>query len=107
GDTAVGVCKYVNWSPATVAEVPPAVVTVTSTVPVPAGLKAMICVFEPLAIEPDDEPNLTAVAAARVGPEMATCVPPATEPADGAMLVTIGTLGQTRSSRSSTANDLR
>ena len=35
-----------NWSADDVAEVPPAVTTVTSTVPEPAGLVAVICVAE-------------------------------------------------------------
>src|SRR5262249_49435680 len=34
--------RYVNWSAGLTAEVPPGVVTVTSTVPVPGGLAAVI-----------------------------------------------------------------
>ena len=40
-----------NWSAAEVAEVPPAVVTVTSTVPAPAGAVAVIEVAE-LTVKP-------------------------------------------------------
>ena len=52
-----------NWSAADVAEVPPAVVTVTSTVPVPAGEVAVIWVAE-LTVTPvaAAAPNVTAVA---------------------------------------------
>ena len=42
----VGTGSYVNWSPDEVELVPPGVVTVTSTVPVPAGETAVILVEE-------------------------------------------------------------
>jgi hypothetical protein len=42
----VGTGAYVNWSAAEVGLVPPGVVTVISTVPVPAGETAVILVAE-------------------------------------------------------------
>ncbi len=70
---------------------PPAVVTVTSTVPVePAGEVATICVevFETIvaALEPKD----TAVAEPRSVPVIVTLVPPAAGPLLGEMPVTTG-----------------
>jgi hypothetical protein len=44
GATAVTVGAYVNWSSGLVGDVPLVVVTVTSTVPVPAGDTAWIVV---------------------------------------------------------------
>ena len=72
--------------------VPPAVVTVTSTVPaLPAGAVAVIFValltVKPLALL---APNLTAVVPLKFEPVMMTLVPPATGPAVGEMLLTAG-----------------
>jgi len=75
-DVTVGLVKYVNWSAALVALVPPAVVTVTSTVPVPAGTMALI----ELALLTTADcasalPNLTAVAPMKLVPVIVTAVP--------------------------------
>jgi hypothetical protein len=66
------------------AEVPPAVVTLTSTVPVPDGDTAVICVEE-LTVKPDAlvAPNVTAVAAVNPVPVIVTDVPPAVGPVVG------------------------
>jgi hypothetical protein len=86
-----GAGRKVNWSADEVALVPPPVVTVMSTVPVPAGDVAVICVAEstvkPVAAVP---PNVTASAPVRLVPVMVTEVPPASGPADGAIPVTNG-----------------
>ena len=71
--------------------VPPAVVTVTSTVPVPAGEVAVIwfalmTVNEAAALPP----NLTAVAPEKFVPVMVTLVPPDGGPVFGLTLVTVG-----------------
>ena len=60
--------------------VPPEVVTVTSTVPIPAGEVAVIWVVlltmkEPAALLP----NLTAVTSEKLVPVMVTLVPPASD----------------------------
>ena len=70
---------------------PPVVVTLTSTVPVPAGEVAVICVAEltvkPVAAVP---PKTTAVAPDKLLPVMVTVVPPASGPDVGEMDVTVG-----------------
>ena len=80
-----------NWSPADVVEVPPDVVTLTSTVPVPAGDVAVIDVAEttlmPVAAV---APKLTAVAPVNPVPVMVTDVPPTPGPEVGAIDVTVG-----------------
>ena len=60
---------------------PPAVVTLTSTVPVPAGEVAVIWVAE-LTVKPVAAvaPNFTAVAPVKLVPVMSTLVPPAVGP---------------------------
>ncbi|PIT03973.1 hypothetical protein TSA1_26775 [Bradyrhizobium nitroreducens] len=80
-----------NWSAAEVADVPPAVVTVISTVPVPAGDVAVIEVAE-LTVKPVAAvaPNVTALAPERFVPVMTTVVPPVCGPAVGAIDVTVG-----------------
>ena len=70
---------------------PPGVVTVTSTVPVPAGEVAVIWLAlltlkEPAALPP----NLTAVAPVKLVPVIVTLVPPADGPVFGLTLVTVG-----------------
>ena len=70
---------------------PPVVVTVTSTVPVPPGEVAVICVG--LLIEKLVAlvaPNLTAVAVEKFVPVIVTAVPPANGPEVGLTLVTVG-----------------
>jgi hypothetical protein len=71
--------------------VPPAVVTVTSAVPIPAGEVAVIWVAlltvkEPAALLP----NRTAVAPEKLVPVMVTLVPPDAGPVFGMTLVTVG-----------------
>ena len=79
-----------NWSAADVADVPFAVVTVTSTVPVPAGAVAVI----ELAVSPvmvaGVDPKSTAVAPPRLLPAMVTEVPPVVGPAVGETPETAG-----------------
>jgi len=81
----------VNWSPEEVAEVPPVVVTVTSTVPLPAGEVTVMEVAVLAVTVPDVVPNVTDVAELRFVPVMTTWVPPAIGPEVGAMEVTDGT----------------
>jgi len=67
------------------------VVTVTSTVPVPAGETAVIEVAElTVKLVALAEPNLTAVAPLKFVPVMLTEVPPVTEPSLGLTFVTTG-----------------
>ena len=71
--------------------VPPAVVTRTSTVPVPAGAVAVICVAL-LTVKPVAAvaPKVTAVVPPKPVPVMVTVPPPVAGPAVGEMLVTVG-----------------
>ena len=62
------------------AEVPDGVVTVMSTVPLPAGLVTVICVPESAVMVPAAPPKLTPVAPARPVPVIVTAVPPAVVP---------------------------
>ena len=82
-------------SAALVADVPPAVVTVTWTVPaVPGGLTADTELSEwtvtPVA---NVEPKSTAMVPLRLVPLMVTLVPPAVGPAPGLTAVTAGAVG--------------
>ncbi len=80
-----------NWSAAEVAEVPPTVVTVRSTVPVPAGAVAVREVAETTVKEVAAAvPKLTAVAPVRLVPVTVTLVPPAVGPLVGLTAVTVG-----------------
>ena len=80
-----------NWSAADVAEVPPGVVTVTSTVPAPAGEVAVIEVAElTTKLVALVTPNFTAVAPVRLVPVIVTDVPPVVGPEVGAIDVTDG-----------------
>ena len=78
-------------SAAEVALVPPGVLTVTSTVPEPAGEVAVTCVgdsaLSELALV---EPNLTSLAPVRFVPVIVTVVPPAAGPLVGSTLLTVG-----------------
>ena len=71
--------------------VPPTVVIRTSTVPVPAGAVAVICValltVKPVAAVP---PKVTAVVPVKFEPLMVTLVPPVLGPAVGETPVTVG-----------------
>ena len=65
-----------NWSPEPVALVPPGVLTVTCTVPEPAGEVAVTCVADS-ALTPVAalvEPNLTSLAPVRFVPVIVTVV---------------------------------
>ena len=80
-----------NWSAALVADVPPVVVTRTSTVPVPAGAVAVIWVAElTVNVVAGVAPKVTAVAPAKFVPVMVTVVPAVMGPADGEIEVTVG-----------------
>ena len=80
-----------NRSPELVALVPPAVVTVTSTVPTPVGEVAVIWVALSTVKDPAALlPNLTAVAPEKLVPVMVTLLPPDVGPVFGLMLVTVG-----------------
>ena len=79
-----------NWSDGEVAEVPPTVVTVTSTVPVPAGEVAVIEVAESAVIVAALDPKSTALAPPRLVPVMVTLVPPPVGPLVGLIEVTVG-----------------
>jgi hypothetical protein len=89
----VGVASYVNLSAATVPLVPPAVVTVISTVPaLSAGDTAVIDVaLLTVKLVAAVLPNVTPVAAVKPVPVMVTDVPPARGPAPGAIAETTGT----------------
>lgn len=80
-----------NRSAEAVADIPPAVVTVMSTVPAPpGGAVAVIEVAESAVMAPNDDPKLTEVAAERFVPETVTEVPPTVDPLFGITPVTAG-----------------
>jgi hypothetical protein len=82
---------YVNWSAADVAEVPPVVVTLISTVPVPAGDVAVIDVEElTVKLLAAVAPKVTAVAPENPVPVIVTEVAPVVGPAVGEIEVTVG-----------------
>jgi hypothetical protein len=71
--------------------VPDGVVTVTSTVPVPAGERAVIELGElTVKLAALVDPKLTAVAPVRLLPLTVTVVPPAAGPSLGATPVMLG-----------------
>ncbi len=82
---------YVNRSAEDAAEVPAGVTTVTSTLPLPAGLSAVIVVplttVTPVAAFVQKS---TAVAPVNPVPVIVTSVPPAAGPLDGLIPVTVG-----------------
>jgi hypothetical protein len=80
----------VNWLAAEVALVPPAVVTRTSTVPVPAGAVAVIWVALSTVKAAVTPPKVTFVALEKFVPPMVTLVPPADGPLFGEIDVTVG-----------------
>jgi hypothetical protein len=90
-EVTVGSGAYVNWSADEVALVPEGVVTVTSTVPVPAGLTAVICVsLSTVKLVAAVAPNETTVAPVKPVPVIATVVLPASGPVVGLSEVTVG-----------------
>lgn len=73
-----------------VADVPKSVVTVTSTVPVPAGDVTVIEVSEFTVTDvPAVDPKLTDVSPVKPLPDTVTTVPPESDPELGVMLVTV------------------
>ena len=77
-----------NWSALEVAEVPSGVVTVTSTVPVPAGAVAVIEVSEfTVKLVAGVAPKSTAAVPVKPVPLTETMVPPEAGPEVGLMLV--------------------
>jgi hypothetical protein len=83
----------VNRAARPVGLVPAGVVTVTSTVPVPAGAVAVIWVAEFTAYVAAVAPKRTAVAPLNPVPVMVTVVPPASGPEVGLTPVTVGACG--------------
>ena len=80
-----------NWSAELVDDVPPGVTAVTLTVPVPAGLTAVIDVaLFTVKLVAGVEPKSTAVAPVRFVPVMVTVVPPLVEPVAGLTADTVG-----------------
>ena len=76
------------------AEVPAGVVTVMSTVPVPAGLVAVIWVSESTVMAAAlAVPKATSVAPVKPPPVMITTVPPAALPPSGEIPVTASAAG--------------
>ena len=83
--------RYVNWSAGEVADVPIGVVTVTSTMPVPAGLTAVIVVALTTVISsPASCRSRPPVAPVKPVPVIVTKVPPAVGPPVGLKPVTAG-----------------
>jgi hypothetical protein len=82
----------VNWSALEAAEVPPAVDTVTSTVPDPEGVVAEHEVSETQVATPAGDPPKATVEGPTTNPApvMVTTVPPASGPAAGETAVTAG-----------------
>ena len=74
------------------ADVPPGVVTVTSSVPAPGGLAVvMVVLFTTVNAATEVPLNFTTVAPVNPVPEMVTDVPPLPGPVNGATLLTVGT----------------
>ena len=69
---------------------PPGVVTVTDTEPVPAGAVAVICVLLMAVNAAATDPNITLVAFVSPVPVMVTVFPPAVGPWAGLMVVMTG-----------------
>ena len=84
-DDTTGAARYVYRSAATTADVPPGVVTRTSTVPAPcAGAVTFSCEADTgVNAVPATPPNFTDVAPDRFEPFTVTTVPPAVGPATG------------------------
>ena len=89
----VGVVSYVNLSLATIALVPPGVVTVILTIPAArAAGEVMVILVPEFTVRPVPAvvPNLTAVAPVNPVPVTVTRVPPAVGPLAGEITVTVG-----------------
>jgi hypothetical protein len=84
----------VNKSAKLTAEVPPAVVTVMFTVPVPAGATARIWLsLSTWKLVAAAVPNMTVVAPDSPEPKILTALPPSVEPELGAIDATLGACG--------------
>ena len=79
-----------NWSAGLMAETPAGLVTVTSTVPLPGGLVALIWVSEATVKWAPADPNCTPSALVNPLPVMMTLFPPAGLPLFGEIWVTAG-----------------
>jgi hypothetical protein len=102
----VTVGPYVNSSAGDVGDVPLAADTVTSTVPAPAGLAAMIEVgLTTVSLAAGVAPKLTAVTPVKPVPVIVTKVPPTAGPEVGLKPVTV--VGVIRSSSISSPNRKR
>ena len=89
--TGAAATVYVNSSAGETADVPPGVVTVTFTTPVPAGLSAVIEVsLTTVTFVAAVVPKSTAVAPVKPVPVIVTRVPPAAGPVVGLKPVTVG-----------------
>jgi hypothetical protein len=87
-----GVGSNANWSAVLVAEVPPGVVTVRSTVLVPAGAVAVSDVAElTVVVVAETSPKSTVAPETKPVPVIVTEVPPVVGPALGLTAVTAGT----------------
>jgi hypothetical protein len=94
GSGGTGPLVYVNWSAGVTALVPDGPVTVTSTVPLPAGDTAVICEsLLTVKLAAGVPPKLTVVASVNPDPLMVTVVPPAGGPDDGLTALTVGSGG--------------
>ena len=82
-----------NLSPATIALVPPGVVTLISTVPAARAGEVMVRVLSSVTCRsvPGVVPNMTVVTPVNPVPVIVTAVPPVAGPLAGEMLVTVGT----------------
>ena len=89
-EITVGAAVYVNRSAELMTLVPPGVIMVTSTVPLPAGEVTVIWVSEFTVGVTEVMPKLTAVASVKLVPAMVTVVPPASGPPTGEIDATIG-----------------
>ena len=89
--TGAGVASAYAYCPAAVtALVPPAVVTVTSTVPLPAGAMTVMWLLVLSVTVASVVPNRTLVAPLRLVPLITTSLPPAVGPESGLRPVTTG-----------------
>jgi hypothetical protein len=91
-ELTLGIGTNVNWSADEVADVPPTVITVTSTVPVlAAGVTAVMDMGElTVKLVALVEPKLTVVAPVKLVPAMVTEVPPPVDPVFGVTEETVG-----------------
>ena len=82
---------YVNLSDATIADVPPAATTRTSTTPAePAGETAtMLLVLFTVKLVALTDPNITADTSVKFVPVITTPVPPVVEPVVGLISTTV------------------